>query len=95
MSYPKDNGTVGLHVGYQQSPCNKGFQLRTYGDRQVVLVDQPSGGMTFFVNGDEPEQPGHHLITRAMTYSQRVGQRSISLTDERTLDSAELVIAYD
>ena len=93
MSYPKDNGAVGLHVGYQQSPCNKGFQLRTYRDRQVVLVDQPSGGMTFFVNRDESEQPGHHLITRAMIRGQRIGQRSISLTDERTLDSAKLVMA--
>ena len=95
MSYPKDDGAVLLYVSYQQSPGNKGLQLRTYGDRQVILVDQPSGGMTFFVNGDESEQLGYHLITRAMIHSQCIGQRSISLTDERTLDSAKLVIAQN
>jgi hypothetical protein len=46
-----------------------------------------------FVDNDELEQFSQHLIGGAMGPFRRLGQRSVSLFDKRTLNSAKLVVA--
>jgi hypothetical protein len=92
MCDPDNNRAAVPHVGCQKPPSSKSLQLGLYVYRQVVSVDRPSDGMVLFVEHHQPQQPGYHVIVRAMGYRRRVRQRSVSLSDQRTLNSTQLVV---
>jgi hypothetical protein len=93
MSYAEDNGAVIPYVGCYQALRNERLQLRAHWCWQVSLIKQPSDGAALFIDCDELEQPGEHLITRATVFRQRLGHGLVSLFDQRTANAAELVIA--
>jgi hypothetical protein len=71
----------------------KSLQLSLNWRSQLVAIDQSSYGMALLVDCDEPKQSRDHLLTRSMICRHRIGKGCISLTYQRALNSAELVVA--
>jgi len=89
---PDHHGAV-VGVGAQQPPSDEGIQR---GDRrigQLVAVDLPPSRAALFIDSDQPQQPGNHLFPALAASGYRVSEGRIGLTDQRTLDPTELLVA--
>jgi hypothetical protein len=86
-----DSAVVG--VGGQQPPSHERVQFDADWLGQFAAVDPPSGRTALLVDRHQPKQPADHLVGSAAAGGAGVGQGGIGLADQRTLHSAQLLIA--